>query len=191
MLSNNMKIFLLAIVTLLLEISSAKAQMTGEDHKLTGTIIGPQKSVDYATNTASTTVNTRERAFDNDLNTYFAAYDRSFAWVGLDLGEPHVITRIGWAPAHRNRGDERILLGVFEGANTPDFMDALPLYIITQKGTYGKMDYAETTCSKGFRYVRYVVSPVQSSRNRISLINYLSKLCQNIIPVKDTFLHRK
>jgi hypothetical protein len=156
MLSNNMKIFLLVIVTLLLGISSAKAQMTDENQKLTGTIIGTQKSVDYATNTASTTVNTRERAFDNDLNTYFAAYDRSFAWVGLDLGEPHVITRIGWAPANRNRGDERILLGVFEGANTPDFMDALPLYIITQKGTYGKMDYAETTCSKGFRYVRYV-----------------------------------
>ena len=128
----------------------------GQDSKLTGAVIGTLKSVDYNTNKESTTVNTRECAFDDNLNTYFAAYDRSFAWVGLDLGEPHVITRIGWSPARRNRGNERILLGVFEGANTPDFMDALPLYIITEIGSYGIIDYANITCSKGFRYVRYV-----------------------------------
>ena len=76
----------------------------GQDAKLSGTVIGTEKSVDYSTNTASTIVNTRERALDGDINTYFAAYDRSFAWVGLDLGEPYIITRIGWAPANRNRG---------------------------------------------------------------------------------------
>ena len=128
----------------------------GQDAKLSGTVIGTEKSVDYSTNTASTIVNTRERAFDGDINTYFAAYDRSFAWVGLDLGEPFIITRIGWAPANRNRGDERILLGVFEGANSPDFMDAIPIYIIKNKGTFNQMDYADIVCSKGFRYVRYV-----------------------------------
>ena len=128
----------------------------GQDAKLSGTVIGTEKSVDYGTNTASTTVNTRECAFDGDLDTYFAAYDRSFAWVGLDLGEPHIITRIGWAPARRSRGDERILLGVFEGANSPDFMDAMPIYIIKNKGTLNQMDYADIVCSKGFRYVRYV-----------------------------------
>ena len=128
----------------------------GQDAKLSGTVIGTEKSVDYSTNTASTIVNTRERAFDGDINTYFAAYDRSFAWVGLDLGEPYIITRIGWAPANRNRGDERILLGVFEGANSPDFMDAIPIYIIKNKGTFNQMDYADIVCSKGFRYVRYV-----------------------------------
>ena len=128
----------------------------GQDAKLSGTVIGTEKSVDYGTNTASTTVNTCECAFDGNLDTYFAAYDRSFAWVGLDLGEPHVITRIGWAPARRNRGDERILLGVFEGANSPDFMDAMPIYIIKNKGTFNQMDYADIVCSKGFRFVRYV-----------------------------------
>ena len=128
----------------------------GQDAKLSGTVIGTEKSVDYGTNTASTTVNTCECAFDGNLDTYFAAYDRSFAWVGLDLGEPYIITRIGWAPANRNRGDERILLGVFEGANSPDFMDAIPIYIIKNKGTFNQMDYADIVCSKGFRFVRYV-----------------------------------
>ena len=61
-----------------------------------------------------------------------------------------------WAPANRNRGDERLLLGIFEGSNSPDFMEALPLYIIPEKGTFKKMTYTDVTCSKGFRYVRYV-----------------------------------
>ncbi len=144
-----------ALTTIVCVFSTITVQAV-TDGKLEGVVIGTQKSVDYGSNTASTTVNTRECAFDGNLNTYFAAYDRSFAWVGLDLGKAHIITRIGWAPANRNRGDERVLLGVFEGANTPDFMDALPLYIITEKGRYGKMDYADVSCSKGFRYVRYV-----------------------------------
>ena len=132
------------------------AQTAELDQKLTGTVIGTAKSVDYATNQASTTVNTIACAFDGDLTTYFAAYDRSYAWVGLDLGEPHVITRIGWAPANRSRGDERMLLGVMEGANSPDFMDALPLRIVTKPGVAKKMSYVDVACSKGFRYVRYV-----------------------------------
>ena len=34
--------------------------------------------------------------------------------------------------------------------------DALPLHIITEPGTAKNMSYANVTCSKGFRYVRYV-----------------------------------
>ena len=152
----SIKKILLAITTFIFSVCSTSAQAPTEDVRLTGTVIGTLNSVDYATNKASTTVNTREMAFDGDVNTYFASYDRSLTWVGLDLGEPHVITRIGWCPANRSRGEERIVLGVFEGANSPDFMDALPLYIITEKGTLRQMDYAEVACSKGFRYVRYV-----------------------------------
>lgn len=151
-----MKHLLLATTTVICGLYAFNVQAEEQDLKLSGTVIGTLTSVDYGSNTPSTKVNTRECAFDGNLNTYFAAYDRSFAWVGLDLGEPHIITRIGWAPANRNRGDERILLGVFEGSNSPDFMDALPLYIIPEKGTYKKITYTDVTCSKGFRYVRYV-----------------------------------
>ena len=95
-----------------------------QDGKLRGTVIGTTVSVDYSNNGRSTTVNTREQAFDGALSTYFASYDRSYTWVGLDLGEPHVITRVGWSPARRSKGIDRIVLAVFEGANSPDFMDA-------------------------------------------------------------------
>ncbi len=57
------------------------------DDRLTGTVIGTTESVDYSnTGSPSTTVNTRENAFDGDLTTFFASWDRSFSWVGLDLG---------------------------------------------------------------------------------------------------------
>ncbi|MCR5513774.1 MAG: CotH kinase family protein [Prevotella sp.] len=126
------------------------------DDKLTGTVIGTAESVDYSSGSKSTTVNTCANAFDGNLNTYFASYDRSYTWAGQDLGSPHVITRVAWSPRNDSQGEGRVVLGVFEGANSPDFMDALPLYIITEKGTIGQMSYADVSCSRGFRYVRYV-----------------------------------
>ena len=127
-----------------------------EDELLHGTVIGTDLFVDYSTFEPSTTVNTREMAFDGDLNTCFASYDRSMTWVGLDLGEPHVITRVGWSPRDDSHGPQRVQLAVFEGANSPDFLDALPLYIVKEEGTIGTISYANIDCSKGFRYVRYI-----------------------------------
>ena len=127
------------------------------DDKLTGTVIGTLESVDYSNTSApSLTVNTRDCAFDGDLKTFFASYERSYTWTGLDLGTPHVITRVGWSPRNDSQGEKRVLLGVFEGANREDFMDALPLYVIGEKGTIGTVSYADVNCSRGFRYVRYV-----------------------------------
>lgn len=126
------------------------------DDLLTGTVIGTTTSFDYTTSKKSTIVNTREMAFDGNLETFFASWDLSYTWTGLDLGQPHVITRVGWSPRDDADGPKRVLLGVFEGANREDFMDALPLYIIDEEGTVGQMSYADVTCSAGFRYVRYV-----------------------------------
>ena len=127
------------------------------DDKLTGTVIGTLESVDYSNTSApSLTINTRDCAFDGNLNTFFASYERSYTWAGLDLGTPHVITRVGWSPRNDSQGGKRVLLGVFEGANREDFMDALPLYVIDEKGTIGTISYADVNCSRGFRYVRYV-----------------------------------
>lgn len=124
--------------------------------KLSGTVIGTEYSVDYSTGTSSTTVNTREAAFDGDLNTFFASYERFYTWVGLDLGEKYVINRVGLSPRNDNLGPGRMVLAMFEGANNADFSDAIPLRIITEKGTIGEMTYADVDCSRGFRYVRYV-----------------------------------
>lgn len=125
------------------------------DTKLTGTPIG-SPAVDYNTGQVSTTKNQPSHAFDGDLNTFYASYARSYTWVGLDLGKPHVITRVGWSPRNDGKGPERVKLGVIEGANRNDFLDAVPLYIIDKTGVIGETHYADVAVSKGFRYVRYV-----------------------------------
>lgn len=132
--------------------TTAKAQ----DAKLSGTVIGTEYTVDYSDFSQSTTANTCNMAFDDNLNTYFASWERSYTWAGLDLGTPHVITKVGWSPRNDVHGEERVMLGVFEGANSADFMDALPLYIITERGTIGTVSHADVDCSRGFRYVRYI-----------------------------------
>ena len=123
--------------------------------KLTGTIIGTQYSVDYDNgNAKSTTVNTKNNVFDGNFDTFFASYDRSRTWVGLDLGEKHVITKVGYSPRKTQGG--RVELAVIEGANEPDFSDALPIFMIKSAASEGVMHYGQVDCSRGFRYVRYV-----------------------------------
>ena len=122
--------------------------------KLTGTVIGTTYSVDYNSGSKSTTVNTKDNVLDGDYDTFFASYDRSQTWVGLDLGEKHVITKVGWSP--RVDHQQRVELALFEGANEPDFSDALPIYIVKESGVNRVMQYGDVDCSRGFRYVRYV-----------------------------------
>lgn len=124
--------------------------------KLTGTVIGTELSVDYSTNKSSTTVNSRDAAFDGKLDTYFASYERSLTWVGLDLGTPHIINKVAWSPRNDSQGARRVRLGVFEGANNPDFSDGVPLYLIPEDGTIGVVSSAKVNVTRPFRYVRYI-----------------------------------
>ena len=130
-------------------------EATVKNGSLDGKIIGTQWSVDYDnSNAKSERVNTKGNVFDGDFNTYFASYDRSGTWVGLDLGEKYVINKIGYSPrlSHQNR----VRLAVIEGANNADFSDAIPIHVIKEAGVEKEMNYAEINCSRGFRYVRYV-----------------------------------
>ena len=130
-------------------------EATVKNGSLDGKIIGTQWSVDYDNNNAkSERVNTKGNVFDGDFNTYFASYDRSGTWVGLDLGEKYVINKIGYSP--RLSHQTRVRLAVIEGANNADFSDAIPIHVIKEAGVEKEMNYAEINCSRGFRYVRYV-----------------------------------
>lgn len=135
---------------------SAAALMTlpTQAEKLQGTPIGTSRGFNYESN--SVVNNIQGRAFDSDLNTYFATDQRSYGWVGLDLGTPHVITRVGWAARNDGVGPRRLQCGIIQGANSDDFLDAVPLYIIPEYGKIGEISYSDVDCSKGFRYVRFV-----------------------------------
>ena len=101
-------------------------------------------------------------------------------WKGLDLGAPHVITIVGWQP----QKSSDVLLGVFEGANSADFMDALPLIIIADQSFEGQMNFTRIDCSKGFRYVRFVAP--EGKQNNLPKLEFYgdpgegdnSQLCQ-------------
>jgi hypothetical protein len=116
--------------------------------KLSGTTIG-SSPVNYGNGTQYA-----KYAFDGNLNTFYASNQRFYTWVGLDLGTPHVIQKVAFAP--RNNHEYRLRLGVIEGANSADFIDAVPLYIIKETPQEGVMTEAAIACTKGFRYVRYV-----------------------------------
>lgn len=127
-----------------------------EKNKLTGAVIGTRRSVDYSTGESSERVNTKQMAFDGDFTTFFASYDRSNTWVGLDLGEKHVITRVGYAP--RQGESSRLVTAIIEGANNEDFSDALPIHIIKEEAPAMEITYADIDCTRGFRYIRYVTA---------------------------------
>ncbi len=140
-------------VTLIAFVSMLSLPATAQMAQLTGKPIGAT-SVDYSTNQPSTTVNTPANAFDNDPNTFYASYQRSYGWVGLDLGSKHVITKIYYRP--RPNWGSRLELGVFEGANQPDFSDAIPLFMIPKEAPDSRLSFCNVHCSRAFRYVRYV-----------------------------------
>lgn len=113
---------------------------------LSGTPIGSEKA-EYSDGGP-------EVAFDGSLSTFYGSNARSNTWVGLDLGTKHVITRIAYAP--RSEWAQRMQLGIFEGANNPDFTDAVPLHLIKKTPAEKRLTYATVNVSRGFRYVRYV-----------------------------------
>lgn len=119
-----------------------------ESQQLHGTPIGSWPT-DYGSGPQSL-----DYAFDDNPDTYYASQDRSNTWVGLDLGTPHVITKVGWMS--RKGYASRVELGLFEGSNREDFLDAIPLYIIPEGGVDGQLLTHSCPVSRGFRYVRYV-----------------------------------
>lgn len=136
---------------ILLVSMTMKAQV---NEVLTGTPIGTAACYNPATGYAQ--INLAPAVFDGNLSTGFMTEENSYTWVGLDLGQPCVITKVKWAPIDDVDGPDRMNLGVFQGANSPDFLDAVPLYIITEPVKRATFSEGTVNCSKGFRYVRYV-----------------------------------
>lgn len=103
--------------------------------------------------------NTRDKAFNGSLADFFDAPNPSGAWVGLDLGPqpPSVVAQLRFSP--RPGFADRMLNGVFQGANRSDFSDATDLHRIAQ------LPYEETLNSVSlsqfgrFRYLRYLGPP--------------------------------
>ena len=95
--------------------------------------------------------------------TEIASDQNNRSWVGLDLGSPHIINAVRWCRHYSPSGSNSVVLGLFEGSNREDFMDAVPLYMITNERMEGEYSYADVTVSRGFRYVRWCAPAGTSS----------------------------
>jgi beta-galactosidase len=115
---------------------------------LVGTIIGTTGSWNNAGNT-------REKAMDGNVNTFFDAATGNGDWVGLDLGTntSAIISKINYYP--RSGYSSRMVGGMFQGANTSNFTDAVTFFTIAASPPVAMNTFLNTNQSS-FRYMRYL-----------------------------------
>ena len=162
---------------LLLSLSLCSAQNSA---LLTGTPIG-STSVNYDNGMPSTTEHIPAHAFDGDYSTYYASFDRSNSFVGMDLSNPHIITSVAVAP--RQGWSVRVQMAIIEGANKADFSDAIALAIIPNALPENQMSLITINTTKAFRYIRYV-SPnnVRCNVAELAFYGYQSAGSNNLLP---------
>jgi hypothetical protein len=73
---------------------------------------------------------------------------------GLDLFSPTKITKVGFSFLTSDPKD--YLLGIIQGSNDKTFYDAFPLYMIKEEIEPDKTNFFKISCSKTFKYLRYV-----------------------------------
>ncbi len=114
--------------------------------KITGTVIGSLGSWNNSGNT-------REKAFDGDINSYFDAQE-DIAWAGLELAAKNKVIGIRYYP--REGAAERMIGGRFQGSSTADFSsDVVELATITAQPAY-RWNCIPVTNSSSFKYLRYI-----------------------------------
>ncbi len=89
------------------------------------------------------------------------AYSNSIKWVGFELPSPHIITKISWSNPELDSSE--LMFGLFEGANDPSFLDAVPLYMFKDQLSD---NYIEVKSTSSFKYVRYA-SPLKKKCEHI------------------------
>lgn len=116
---------------------------------LTGQIIGTAGSYQ---DDSTRTINA---AFDNDPMTFVDLVKPNGNWFGLELPTPSKVEKIRFLARVQDWMALTMINGVFQGANNPDFRDAVTLYKITDNpGQYYNAVYTRTR--RQFRYLRYL-----------------------------------
>ena len=131
----------LLLLILLIQFLSVMNQ--NEDPILSGTMISSDENS-----------NLIKYAFDGDVSTQFMTSIASNGWVGLNFHNQCIIGRIDWA--QKEDDHDNYLLGIFEGANTKTFEDAIPLYVIKEKGKIRENNVIDINFKKKFQYIRYI-----------------------------------
>lgn len=86
----------------------------------------------------------------------------------IELNSNYIITKISWIK--RENYKFNYLLGVFEGANDPNFKDAIPIGIIKEKEnkSLDLINYLNIKTNSSYKYIRYI--PPNKNNSDISPI---------------------
>ena len=122
------------------------------DRQLHGAVIGTDGS-------AGNWGATKWHVFDGSLRNFMDAWAPEGGWVGLDLGEGAraVLTAINYCP--QPGGGSRLVGGVVEAANQPDFSDATTLFTVTSAPPSEVFTTQALANPNAFRYVRFRAPP--------------------------------
>jgi len=125
------------------------SRVSGPDDMVSGAVIGTPGS--YAGN-GTTIVN----VFDGFLTSFFDGPDPTGDWAGLDLGAGVgcLVTNVNYCP--RTGHGSRMVGGIFQGGNDPNFTDPVTLFTITATPVDATLVSQPITNSTAFRYLRYV-----------------------------------
>ena len=113
--------------------------------KITGTVIGTMGSWNNSGNT-------RDKAFDGDVNTFFDA-NESVAWTGLSLSNYYNVTNIRYVP--RQDLASRMVGGKFQGSTSEDFSNYTDLATVVAAPTSG-WNCFDVSSTVAFKYIRYI-----------------------------------
>jgi len=113
--------------------------------KISGTVIGTPGSWNGSGNT-------REKAFDGDINTYFDA-PIDIAWTGLSLSTTYKVTNIRYVPRQGLEG--RMIGGKFQGSNSENFSTYTDLATVVAKPSSG-WNCFDVSNTASFKYLRYI-----------------------------------
>jgi len=83
-------------------------------------------------------------------------YTNNMKWVGFSLPSPSVITKIAWSKKNTTTTPNE-MFGLFQGANEPTFLDAVPLAMFTEASN---PETIEIKVKTPFKYIRYM-SPLK------------------------------
>ena len=122
-------------------------------NKLSGRVIGTTGAW------SGGTVNTRDKVFDGNIDTYFDSPNSNGDWAGLDFGPNNAkrITAIRFSPRNSSTSwQSRMVGGRFQGANTPDFQNAVTLFTVDSTPAYREYQTVLVENPTPFRYVRYL-----------------------------------
>lgn len=92
------------------------------------------------------------------------AYSNNMKWVGFSLSSPCIITKISWSKKNATITPNE-MFGMFQGANEPNFIDAVPLNMFLEQSN---PEFIEIKTKSPFKYIRYI-SPL---KKEVSLTDF-------------------